>query len=270
MLARARSLAAVGLLLASQAHAGAVFDLRTDFSNAANPNGPWSYNEGANPLPFISDWIADPGILQPAWARFPTGVPGHIPCWFAAAFVAEDWLLGDVISHCWDPASGQGNSFSNVTWTAPTCGTAKITGHFWLARNIGRSVQVSLIANGQTLSQATVFDGDPYSRANPRTFAASAGNPAALNAVPVKAGDQIMVRLDNVTASGEFVGLELTIELGLLGDLDADLDVDSTDLNILLSDFACSSSCVGDADGDGDVDSTDLNIVLSSFGLDCG
>jgi len=55
------------------------------------------------------------------------------------------------------------------------------------------------------------------------------------------------------------------------GDVDGDNDVDSTDLNIVLTDFACAppNPCTGDADGDGDTDSTDLNIVLSAFGDVC-
>lgn len=54
------------------------------------------------------------------------------------------------------------------------------------------------------------------------------------------------------------------------GDLDGDFDVDSTDLNLLLTDFGCTGvSCIGDADGDNDTDSTDLNIVLSVFGNPC-
>jgi len=58
------------------------------------------------------------------------------------------------------------------------------------------------------------------------------------------------------------------------GDLDGDADIDSTDLNILLTDFGCTSPpdppCDGDLDGDGDTDSTDLNIQLSVFGQPCG
>lgn len=52
-------------------------------------------------------------------------------------------------------------------------------------------------------------------------------------------------------------------------DRDGDCDVDSTDLNIVLTDFDCPNSspppCEGDADGDGDTDSTDLNIILTSL-----
>jgi len=50
------------------------------------------------------------------------------------------------------------------------------------------------------------------------------------------------------------------------GDIDGDGDTDSTDLNIVLTDFGCETGCAGDADGDGDTDSTDLNIVLTDFG----
>lgn len=51
-------------------------------------------------------------------------------------------------------------------------------------------------------------------------------------------------------------------------DFDGDGDVDSTDLNVLLAAFGCTSSCAsGDVDDDGDVDSADLNLLLAAFGL---
>jgi len=52
-------------------------------------------------------------------------------------------------------------------------------------------------------------------------------------------------------------------------DLDGDGDVDSTDLNLLLTEFGCTSNCGADIDGDGDVDSTDLNLLLVAFGETC-
>jgi len=56
---------------------------------------------------------------------------------------------------------------------------------------------------------------------------------------------------------------------GCEADFDGDNDRDSTDLNILLTNFGCTSSCVGDIDGDDDTDSTDLNILLALIGVPC-
>jgi len=57
------------------------------------------------------------------------------------------------------------------------------------------------------------------------------------------------------------------------GDANGDNAVDSTDLNIILSDLGCTippqTDCPGDLDADGDTDSTDLNIVLTAFGEPC-
>jgi len=57
------------------------------------------------------------------------------------------------------------------------------------------------------------------------------------------------------------------------GDVDGSGEVNSTDLNIVLTVFGCTVppqiACAGDADGDGDADSTDLNIVLTAFGSVC-
>ena len=51
------------------------------------------------------------------------------------------------------------------------------------------------------------------------------------------------------------------------GDLDADGDVDLTDLAILRSDYDCvGGGCAGDVDADGDTDLTDLAMLLANFG----
>ncbi len=55
--------------------------------------------------------------------------------------------------------------------------------------------------------------------------------------------------------------------IGCDGDIDNDLSVDSTDLNLLLADFgATGPGLAGDIDGDEDVDSADLNALLGEFG----
>ncbi len=54
------------------------------------------------------------------------------------------------------------------------------------------------------------------------------------------------------------------------GDVNADGQVDLTDLAIMLSEFGCSGAgCVGDLDGDGGTNLTDLAILLSRFGAVC-
>ena len=74
-------------------------------------------------------------------------------------------------------------------------------------------------------------------------------------------------------ADGCITALQITgvsPEPSCIGDLDGDLDVDLTDLALLLSDFDCTSGCVGDVDGDGDTDLTDLALLLANFDQACG
>jgi len=60
-----------------------IYDLKTDWSDLTNPNGPWSYREGNNVLPHVDDWLGlsnDFTGVQPAWARAETGNT-HVPSW---------------------------------------------------------------------------------------------------------------------------------------------------------------------------------------------
>jgi hypothetical protein len=54
-----------------------------------------------------------------------------------------------------------------------------------------------------------------------------------------------------------------------LGDFDLDLDVDTSDLLILLAGFSCQSNCAVDMNGDDAVNTQDLLIFLSVFGQPC-
>jgi hypothetical protein len=70
---------------------------------------------------------------------------------------------------------------------------------------------------------------------------------------------------------GVFQGIGTTCAAGPCcpGDADGDGDVDSGDLNEVLSGFGCvGPNCQGDADLSGETDSVDLNLVLGNFG--CG
>lgn len=225
---------AVPLLIAALAGIGSgraqafSYDLRGDWSNTANPNLPWSYNDGAGPIPgHVSDYL--PGAFsmpQPAWANATSGSnPGHIVSWLRAVTNGSDvgcppcdsldWRVGDVITHTWDRfSSGISTANSNLSWTSPGSGRVTISGAVWLARNIGRAVDWEIAINGLAVSTGSLYSGDPYNRSHPFVLASGSGGAAALTHVPVQSGDRIVLSLitPNTSPAGEFVGVDLRIE----------------------------------------------------------
>ena len=74
---------AVGLVVGARlwpvTASAATFDLGGQWSDSINPNGAWTYREGANALPFVASW--ESGVFGGAWA--PTGSE-FLPAWFKA------------------------------------------------------------------------------------------------------------------------------------------------------------------------------------------
>ena len=139
---------AIFLAAAISGYASTVYDLNTDWSDAANPNGPWTYRQGTTALPSQANWL--PGQfsgVQPAWAVAASGL-NHVSAWLKSSAtplfnVADlDFQIGDVLVHTQD-GSGPGLGPANVIWTSPITGVADITGSVWLARNIGRGSAIS-------------------------------------------------------------------------------------------------------------------------------
>src|SRR5205807_517357 len=91
-----------------------IYDLKTDWSDLTNPNGPWSYREGNNVLPHVADWQGLSGDftgVQPAWARAETGNT-NLPPWMkiaSPAGIANDWQFGDIVTHSTDGFNGIGS-----------------------------------------------------------------------------------------------------------------------------------------------------------------
>jgi probable HAF family extracellular repeat protein len=114
---------------------GTTYDLTQDWSNGANPNGPWALLQGSTPLPFDAHWVP---LGSPAWA--PGNNPGnYLPGWFQATSVnangfAVPLVVGDVYVHPTDYANGQFSGIANVQFTAPTAGIANISA---LLQNVG-------------------------------------------------------------------------------------------------------------------------------------
>ena len=144
-------LAFVFSLLAGPALA-ATFNLNADFSSTTNPNGPWTYREGTNALPLVSDWTPlTATAVQPAWA--PSATSGSfLPAWFKSTTdnpAGLDILGGDVVVHTTDSFNGAAYGVANVIWTSPSAGLIDLSGNAWMARDIGRSNSWSLALNGR-------------------------------------------------------------------------------------------------------------------------
>jgi hypothetical protein len=205
-----------GLLLSGSfllvSHAGAasmIWDLKADWSNSSNPNGPWSYNEGANPLLYTASWSLGPG--QDGWGESSPA----LPFWFRAtsAPMGQEWQVGDILVHTTDDANGAGNGPANVTWTSPVNGFIDISGSAWMESNFPtRGNDVRLLLNENLLMNWTLSGSDPYSRANPFNFDnGSLAGPNALDGIPVAAGDVVRLEYARNSTFGYFVGTELTI-----------------------------------------------------------
>jgi hypothetical protein len=207
----------VGSIVAqpNSASAATLYDLKTDWSNTSNPNGPWSYKQGNTPLQAATwDFGGYWSTTQPGWAVTQTITTSSLPFWFksnGSETLAKDWQAGDIVVHTTDPDNGVGNGVANVTWTSPIAGTIGITGNAWLGRAIGRSDDWEIYLNNTLLTKGSLFDGDPYDRANPFNFAAGSGGANILNNIAVNTGDVVKLQLVKTAPAGDFVGVNLAI-----------------------------------------------------------
>lgn len=257
------------------ASAAVVYDLATDWSNEANPNGVWSYNDSNGPIVVHqTDWAPHETFWsgQNAWANAATG-PGHIVAWLKSekdlgiqTNGTYDLAVGDVNTHTWDSnSSSETSNLSSVTWTAPVAGTYRIEGNLWQAFFEGtRSADGSVLVNGASIATVSLFDGDPYSRAFPFAFGP--------NTATMMAGEKVEIRLTTSSFVGTHVGVNLTVTRlapYLEADFEEDLDVDGNDLAQWQQGFGVSGAAThqqGDADADLDVDGADFLIWQRQFG----
>ena len=200
------------------------WDLAADWSDATNPNGGWTYREGANALPSVPDWtpLLSP-VVQPAWA--PSVTSGNfLPAWFKSTTSATsnnpelDFVAGDVVVVSTDLSNGSANGPANVIWTSPINGAIDVSGSVWMLRDIGRSNRWELLHNGVPLSSGDIFSGDPFDRSSPFNFADGSGGPGVLKAIPVSVGDVIQLDIVRTSGFGDFVGVNLTIQVGDIDD----------------------------------------------------
>lgn len=194
------------LFAAFSAAAGAAtsYDLATDFSNAANPNGAWSFTQGATALthfatpvdsnPFNASagdgyWGVGPdfSIYTPEVVR--TTADGT-----ASGQTTEDWKSGDVVVHSTNPGTG---AQLLINWTAPADGVIDYSILAWYAHSgVHRSNDVLVTLDGALIGNGTVGYGLGYTRSTALTFSGTG--------VAVNTGDVLAVSF--VAAPGQIYG----------------------------------------------------------------
>ena len=211
-----RIVLAASLFLAADAP-GQSYDLKANWSNAQNPNGPWVYREGTNALPAVMGWQGAPwDVAQPGWARGTQSPGAFVPFWFksnGAEGFSNGWEVGDVVVHTTGGPEGGANGAANVVWNSPLDGSITLTGGVWAGREIGRAQRFTLSHNSLRLSTGVMATGDSYNRIYPFTFAGGASSGQVLMNRDVARGDTIKIEAAPAVAGGpgDFVGMNLNI-----------------------------------------------------------
>ena len=155
------------------------WDAKDDWSDTSNSNGQWSFCDGSgNPITIHqTSWLpTDLGADQPAWA--PSS--GSIPGWFKSTGLSQ-WDIPAGVVACHAPAI--------IRWVSPFNGTVSISGNFWMVRDLGRSLEVTLSHNSVTSSVGN-FTRSMADSSNPVDFDRLSGGTAFLTR-QVRSGDSI-------------------------------------------------------------------------------
>ena len=160
-------------LFATPAMSAVTYNLSSDFSNINNPNGVWSFTQGATALAHYPIPIT-PNALNVAAAN---GYWGTGPGFNTAPFVIRTtsngsaavgydnnaFLTGDVILHSTNPGNGA-DLF--VNWTAPASGIIDVFGSVWYAHTpVDRSNDVVLTLGATNLITTTLTNAITRSNA---------------------------------------------------------------------------------------------------------
>jgi hypothetical protein len=188
----------LSFLAGSGARADLTFNLAADWSDTANPKGPWSYNiaPGVPLTNHLADYDPNRVVFastQPAYApgpvtAFASNNPGHIASFLKSVATTkdsrDDFPIGHVYMHGDDPfnsPTSYENSIAGITWTSTTAGTATISGGLWeVSKYLGRTENWRLSLNGHVLTSGVLRPTDPYGSADPFEFSLGTGGAGAL------------------------------------------------------------------------------------------
>jgi hypothetical protein len=142
------------------------YDLAGDWNPPANPNGTWAYWANGSPMSYTNYNVFD---LFPQYGDEGGSVYSAAGTWEGSVWLNTN-NPGTVSAY---PADGGGTPVS-ITWTAPTSGTAEISGFIYYNQPLNENrIQIfSLgLSNGNTLVAPTEISGTQYyDAAHPLTF----------------------------------------------------------------------------------------------------
>ncbi|MBS1722022.1 MAG: hypothetical protein JSS66_03325 [Armatimonadetes bacterium] len=193
-----------------------VYDITANWSDVNNPNGVWSFVQGNTLLPHVDWWQRNAGgwtVAQPGFADSEDG-NDRLPFYFksnGSETFARDFVMGDIVTHCWDAVNGSGNTYGSARFTAPYPARVDISGANWMGRDIGRSADWYLSARGVVVSTGSLASGDAYSRAFPMDYALGSGGSAALTGHLLDTGDAIDLKHTNTSTAGDFIGITMKL-----------------------------------------------------------
>jgi len=205
--------AATGLCATPTQAAIVVYDLRVDFSNTSNPNGPWQYLKGNVPLSHFTP-VTQPNlplaVANGYWGDTASSNNSAIMLTTAkgsatGSWTDNDFLKGEVLVRTTDPSGAP----MNVTWTAPTAGTFTYSGFLWFANGPlgpgGNSFTLKL-NNGPTMEAGSATIGQDRNNVT--------GMVNGLTPTAVLAGDVLSVQLDPLPGPpfGSLAGVSFTID----------------------------------------------------------
>jgi hypothetical protein len=274
---RARGLVAGAVLAAVSATAGAqTWDLVNDWSDAANPNGPWSYNgnTGAPITTLIADYDTGNqafGTPQPAWAAAPYPQNNHVPVWFkrVSDTCGFDIPIGAVGMH--GNEADEPPVWVGTSWTSPVDEAVDVSGELWYAHmGITRNADWRLRVNDTLVTGGNVAWDDGSSSGLRTPLSAGSGGATALDSIPVAPGDVITLEFRSTNTFACVIGLGLTITVDPChADMNDDDVLDLADVNAFVAAFMAGEASADIAAPFGVFDLADVLLFVAEFLAGC-
>ncbi len=191
---------------------GTIYDLGSEWSDVANPNGHWTLEKNFN-SPFTTtqaDFFSD-GSNQVAWADDSYPNQAHVPVWFKANRVrGDDYVVGDIVMHGavnWRT----GSMVTSAVWTSDLNGTATLSGSTWLVRQIGRQMDWGLYKNGNLLTGGRLVGNGSTSRINQVGFETGSGGIGSLTQ-SIAMGDRLELRYTALDELPDLAGVNFSVD----------------------------------------------------------